>query len=219
MLTKRTEIVKFALCAALCGMPAVCIAARAQDQTPPPEHKQQDREKKATGQDEKRQNRPAETRSTSHASQGQAQDHPREAQSRNRAAEPPPQERQNRPAEQRPANNGGQRQNHGAQVAQGGGHRAAPNAHYQFRQQDAPRLRQHFQSQLAHVNRNSRPHLVRGESLPSGWQTYIVPVPTEEFAYLPPVPEGYQMAFYDGYIIVYDPYSGFVLDVIDLFAY
>jgi hypothetical protein len=46
-----------------------------------------------------------------------------------------------------------------------------------------------------------------------------VPVPSEEFAYLPPVPEGYEMAFYNGYIIVYDPYSGLVLDVIDLFAY
>jgi hypothetical protein len=240
MLKKRTDIVKFAFCAALCGMPAVSIAARAQDQTPPPEHKQQDREKNHTGQDEKRQNRPAETRPTSHAAQGQAQDHPTEAQPRNRsaehqpqerqsrpaeerprngAAERPPQERQNRSAEQRPENNGAQRQNHGAQVAQGGGHRPASNAHYQFRQQDVPKLRQHFQGQLAHVNRNNRPHVVAGGSLPGGWQTYIVPVPTEEFAYLPPVPEGYQMAFYDGYIIVYDPYSGLVVDVIDLFAY
>jgi hypothetical protein len=217
MPTKRTEIVKFALCAALCGMPA--ISARAQDQTPPPEHKQQDREKKATGQDEKRQNRPAETRSTSHAERGQAQDHPAEAQPRNRTAEHQPQERQNRSAEQRPANSSGQRQNHQAQVAQGGGHRPAPNAHYQISRQAAPKLRQHFQNQLGHVNRNNRPHVVAGGSLPSGWQTYIVPVPVEEFTYLPPVPEGYQMAFYDGYIIVYDPYSGLVLDVIDLLAY
>jgi len=216
---KRTEAVKFALCAVLCGMPAASIVARAQDQTPPPEHKQQDREKNQTGQEEKKPNRPAETRPGSHAAQPQAQQHPTEAQPRNRTAEHQPQARQNRPAEERPTNSSAQRQNRGAQVAQGGGHRAAPNAHYQFRQQDAPKLRQHFQSQLAHVNRNNRPHLIVGGSLPSGWQTYIVPVPTEEFAYLPPVPEGYQMAFYNGYIIVYDPYLGLVLNVIDLFAY
>jgi len=82
-----------------------------------------------------------------------------------------------------------------------------------------PRLKQHFQSQLAHVDRNNRPHIVAGGSLQGNWRTYIVPVPTEVITYLPPVPEGYQLGFYDGYIIVYDPYSGLVLDVIDLFAY
>lgn len=240
MFTKKTGIAKFALCGALCGMPALCLVARAQDQTPPPDHKQQDREKNHTGSNEKKQTQPAETPSTHHAAQGQAQNHPAEAQPRNHTAEhqPPatqnhpaearprnaaaerqPQERQNRSAEERPANNGTQRQNHPAQAAQSGGHRPAPNAHYQISRQAAPKLRQHFQSQLAHVDRNNRPHVVVGGSLPSGFQTYIVPVPVEEFTYLPPVPEGYQMAFYDGYIIVYDPYSGLVLDVIDLLAY
>jgi hypothetical protein len=216
---KRTEILKFALCAAFCSMPAVSITALAQDQTPRPEHKQQDREKNHTGQDETRQNHPAETRPTSHPAQREVQGRPAEAQPRNRTAEQQPQGRQNRSAEQRSANDGAQRQNHRAQAAQGGGHRPAPNAHYQISRQAAPKLRQHFQSQLAHVNRNNRPHVVAGGSLPSGWQTYIVPVPVEEFTYLPPVPEGYQMAFYNGYIIVYDPYSGLVVDVIDLFAY
>jgi DNA mismatch repair ATPase MutL len=226
MLTKRTDVVKFALCAALCGMLAISIGVRAQDQTPPPEHKQQDRAKNHTG----------ETQQRSHAAQGQArehQEHP-EAQPRNRSAEHPSaeprsaerrsaehpsQERQNRPAEAQPRNSGARPENRGAQAAQGGGHRPAPNAHYEFRHQDVPRLRQHFQGQLAHVNRNNRPHLAAGAYLQGSWQTYIVPVPIEEFTYLPPVPEGYQMAFYDGYIIVYDPYSGLVLNVIDLFAY
>jgi hypothetical protein len=219
MLRKKTEILTFALCAALCSMTAVSIAARAQDQTSTPEHKQQDRERNHTGEDEKKQNHRAETRPTSHPAQREVQGRPAEAQPRNRTSEQQPQERQNRSAEQRPANNGAQRQDHPAQAAQGGRHRPAPNAHYQISRQAAPKLRQHFQSQLAHVNRNNRPHVVVGGSLPSGWQTYIVPVPVEEFTYLPPVPEGYQMAFYNGYIIVYDPYSGLVVDVIDLFAY
>ena len=241
MFKKKTTIVKLALSAVLCGIPAVSMVGRAQDQTPPPEHKQQDREKKNAGQpEEKKQNHPAETRSTNHSAQGQAQGRPAEAQPRNRTAEQQSEERQNRPAEaqprkgaaqkqpqqrenrsaeERPANNGAQRQNQPARAAQSGGHRPAPNAHYQISRQQAPKLRQHFQGQLAHVNRNNRPHVVVGGSLPSGWQTYIVPVPVEEFSYLPPVPEGYQMAFYNGYIIVYDPYSGLVLDVIDLFQY
>jgi hypothetical protein len=223
MLNKKTtitSIVKFALSAGLCGIPALSVVASAQDQSPPPEHRQQDREKKNTGQhEEKQQNHPAETRSSSHSAQSQERDRPAEAQPRNRTAEQQSQERHSRPAEQRPANNGAQAQNHPARAAQGGGHRPAPNAHYQISRQQAPKLRQHFQSQLAHVNRNNRPHVVVGGSLPSGWQTYIVPVPVEEFSYLPPVPEGYQMAFYNGYIIVYDPYSGLVLDVIDLYEY
>jgi hypothetical protein len=217
MPTKRTEVVTFALCAALCGIPAVSVAGLAQDQTPPPEHKQQDREKNRTGQDERKGTRPGEAQPRSHAAQAR-QDHPAEAQPQNRSAEHSAQERQSRSAEERQRNSGAQAQNR-EQAAHGGTHKPAPNAHYQFRRQDAPKLRQHFQSQLARVDRNHRPHLVAGAYLSGGWQTYIVPVPVEEFAYLPPVPEGYQMAFYNGYIIVYDPYSGLVLDVIDLFAY
>jgi hypothetical protein len=217
MLIKRTEFVRFALCAALCGIPAVSIAGRAQDQTPPTEHKQQDREKNRTDQDERKETRASETKPRSHAAQGR-QDHPTEGQPRDRSAERSAQERQSHSTEERPRNSGAQPQKR-EQTAQSGTHRPAPNAHYQFRQQDVPRLRQHFQSQLAHVDRNHPPHVVAGGSLPGSWQTYIVPVPTEVITYLPPVPEGYQLGFYSGYIIVYDPYSGLVLDVIDLFAY
>jgi hypothetical protein len=215
MPTKRTEIVRFALCAALCGIPAISTAGRAQDQTPPTEHKQQGREKNRTGRDEQRETRPAEAHPRSHAAQGR-QDHPSEAQPQNRSAEHSAQERQSRSAEDRQRKGGAQNRE---QAAHSGTHKPAPNAHYQFPRQDAPRLRQHFQSQLARVDRSHRPHVVAGAYLSGGWQTYIVPVPVAEFTYLPPVPEGYQMAFYNGYIIVYDPYSGLVLDVIDLFAY
>jgi hypothetical protein len=217
MRTKRTEIVTLALCAALCGIPAASIVGRAQDQPPPAEHKQQDREKNRTDQDERKETRSGETKPRSHATQGR-QDHPTEAQPRDRSAERSAQERQSRSTEERPRNSGAQGQKR-EQAAQGGTHRPAPNAHYQFRRQDAPKLHQHFESQLARVDRNHRPHVVAGGSLPGSWQTYIVPVPTEVISYLPPVPEGYQLGFYYGYIIVYDPYSGLVLDVIDLFTY
>lgn len=228
---KKTKLLRLALSAALCAVPAISIAARAQDQTPPPEHKQEDRAKKQTGQEEGKQKRPAETKTTNHAattnqapttnhaaqSQTPARpEHPAETQPRNGNTGRQAQERQNRPAEQQPRSEGAPAQNRGAQVAQGGGHRAAPNAHYQFRQQDTPRLRQHFQSQLAHVDRHNRPHVAAGGYLSGNWQTYIVPVPVDVVTYLPPPPEGYQLAFYDGYIIVYDPSTGLILDVIDL---
>lgn len=189
MFTKRIDIVTFALWATLCGLPAVCVSLLAQDQAPV-ERKQQDRDKNRTGQ----------------------------AQPRNHAAQGHSQQRQNHSAEERPRT-GPRTESRKTEAAQGGGHRPAPNAHYQFRRQDAPRLRQHFQSQLAHVDRRNRPHVVAGAYLQGGWQTYIVPVPTEVITYLPPVPEGYQLAFYNGYIIVYDPLSGLVLDVIDLLEY
>jgi hypothetical protein len=217
---KRIEIVRFALCAALCGIPIICVAGYAQDQTPPQERKQ-DREKNRTAQDERRESRTGEAKEHNRDAQSR-QDHRTEAQPQNRSAEHAAQERQratqerqSRSAEERQRNSGAQPQNR-EQTAHAGGHRPAPNAHYQLRREDTPKLRQHFQSQLAHVDRAHRPHVVAGGSLPSGWQTYIVPVPVEEFTYLPPVPEGYQMAFYNGYLIVYDPYSGLVVDVIDL---
>jgi hypothetical protein len=221
--TQRTEVVGFALCAALCGIPAICIAGPAQDQAPAAEHKQQDRDKDRNAQDERKETRPGEARPRKHAAPSR-QDHAAEAQPRNRSAEPSAQERQSRSsAQQQQSHSTGEREHHGAQAqhreqtAQGGTHRPAPNAHYQFRRQDTPRLRQHFQSQLARVDRSHRPHVVAGGSLSGSWQTYIVPVPVEEVTYLPPVPEGYQLGFYYGYIVVYDPYSGLVLDVIDLY--
>src|SRR5205085_1632212 len=113
-------------------------------------------------------------------------------QPRNGSAERQAQERQNRPAEERPRNEGAPGQNRGHSARAGA--RPAPNAHYEFRHQDTPRLRQHFQSQLAHVDRHNRPHVVSGGYLPGGWQTYIVPVPVEVVSYLPPPPEGYELA-------------------------
>jgi hypothetical protein len=57
--TQRTEIVGFALCAALCGIPAICIAGPAQDQAPAAEHKQKDRDKDRNAQDERKEPDPA----------------------------------------------------------------------------------------------------------------------------------------------------------------
>jgi hypothetical protein len=47
----------------------------------------------------------------------------------------------------------------------------------------------------------------------------MVPIPPSLIAYLPPIPAGYQIGYYDGYAIVYDPYTGMILSIIDLFNY
>jgi hypothetical protein len=208
---KRTTVLRLVVAAITCAVPGTCIFAYAQEPTPPPENRQADRDKKHASQDEEKARRSAETKPGSHAAQPQPQERrDRPAGSAERQA----QERQNHPAAERPRTEGAPAPNRGAQPAHAA--RPAPNAHYQFRQQDKPRLRQHFQSQLAHVDRHNRPHVVVGAYLPSGWQTYIVPVPVEVVTYLPPPPEGYELAFYNGYIIVYDPLSGLILSVTDL---
>lgn len=95
-------------------------------------------------------------------------------------------------------------------------HAAKQNAHYQFRSQDRSKLRQHFQSQLAQVNRANRPRITAGVTLEPSYQTYIVPVPQEVIVALAPPPPGYVFGYYDGYVFVYDPSTFFVIEVIDL---
>ena len=36
------------------------------------------------------------------------------------------------------------------------------------------------------------------------------------YGYLPPPPPGYMMGYFDGYVVVYDPVTYFVADVVDL---
>jgi len=69
------------------------------------------------------------------------------------------------------------------------------------------------------VDRNHRPRLGPGERLQGNWQSYMAPVPRSLIAYLPPVPPGYQVGYYDGYCIVYNPYTGVILNIIDLLNY
>jgi hypothetical protein len=41
-------------------------------------------------------------------------------------------------------------------------------------------------------------------------------VPPDVYGYLPPPPPGYQMGYYDGYVVVYDPVTYFITNLIDL---
>ncbi len=94
--------------------------------------------------------------------------------------------------------------------------RKSANAHYHFRAEDRSKLRPHFQAQLAHVDRAHRPHVAAGVTLQPTYQTVIEPVPQDVIVYLAPPPPGYEFGFLDGYVLVYDPSTFFVIDVIDL---
>ena len=55
-----------------------------------------------------------------------------------------------------------------------------------------------------------------GGFFPYAYIPYITAVPPDVYAYLPPPPPGYEMGYYDGYVVVYDPVSYYIANVIDL---
>ncbi|ABF41108.1 hypothetical protein Acid345_2107 [Candidatus Koribacter versatilis Ellin345] len=89
------------------------------------------------------------------------------------------------------------------------------SAHYQFKGDAREKLREHYKNVTTTHTRNVT--IVRQEVIPVAVQTRIEPVPVEMVGYLGPAPEGFQYGYVDGYVLVYDPSTFFVVDVIDLF--
>ena len=87
---------------------------------------------------------------------------------------------------------------------------------YQFRSQDTTRLRNYYRGGFGKINRRNRPSFSRGGYVPRTYWTYFQPVPGSLIGYLPPVPPGYVIGYYDGYIIVYDPSNWFILSVLNI---
>ena len=52
----------------------------------------------------------------------------------------------------------------------------------------------------------------RTRELPPGWDRRIQPLPYEVERGLPPVPEGYARGYVDGYAVIYQPRTHFVID-------
>jgi hypothetical protein len=67
------------------------------------------------------------------------------------------------------------------------------------------------------INRSRRPVFAMGGYFPYGDVQYLSAVPGSLYGTLPPPPPGYQMGYYDGYVVVYDPLTYFIANVIDLF--
>lgn len=55
-----------------------------------------------------------------------------------------------------------------------------------------------------------------GGFFPYAYIGYLTPVPATVYGYLPPPPPGYQVAYYQGYVVVYDPVTYYIVNVIDL---
>lgn len=87
---------------------------------------------------------------------------------------------------------------------------------YNWRPNDRAYLHRYYLSRLARINRARRPRIIIGGYFPYADITYLSPLPPDLYGYLPPPPPGCQMGYYDGYVVVYDPVTYFIVNVIDL---
>lgn len=87
---------------------------------------------------------------------------------------------------------------------------------YHFRPNDRNFLRRYYLRHLAYINRARRPVFTVGGYFPYGDIGYLSPVPPSLYGQLPLPPPGYQMGYFDGYVVVYDPLTYFIADLIDL---
>ncbi|MGH9586746.1 MAG: hypothetical protein ACRD3F_07310 [Acidobacteriaceae bacterium] len=132
----------------------------------------------------------------------------------------PEQNRGARPEQNRTAyqshNRGSQhRAGHGQRPAQWG-RPPARRGSYSFRSNDRARLHSYYMSRMRAINRANRPVFRVGGYFPYVDIEYLSPLPPDLYGTLPPPPPGYQMGYYDGYVIVFDPVTGYIVSVIDL---
>jgi len=87
---------------------------------------------------------------------------------------------------------------------------------YGWRPNDRTWLHRYYLRNLAYINMANRPVFAVGGFFPYAYIPYITPAPPAVYSYLPPPPPGYQVGYYDGYVVVYDPVTYFIANVIDL---
>jgi hypothetical protein len=77
-------------------------------------------------------------------------------------------------------------------------------------------MRRYYGRNFGYINRGRRPIFTIGGFIPFGDRGYFRPGPPGLYGYLPPPPPGYVMGYFDGYVVIYDPVSYSVLNVMDL---
>jgi hypothetical protein len=87
---------------------------------------------------------------------------------------------------------------------------------YSFRGNDRAYLHRYYLGRLGAINRLNRPRFIIGGFFPYAYISDLSPLPPDVYGYLPPPPPGYDMGYYDGYVVVYDPLTYFIANVIDL---
>lgn len=81
------------------------------------------------------------------------------------------------------------------------------------------RLRHFFLGNTTARHWTHRHHFYVGGYFPFIYLPQVQPIPEELMTYLPPVPPGYEIGYYDGYCFVYDVYTLRIVDIIDLYRY
>ncbi len=87
---------------------------------------------------------------------------------------------------------------------------------YHFRPNNRDFFRRYYLRNLGYINRIRRPIFSVGGYFPYGDIGYMTPVPVSLYGQIAPPPPGYQMGYFDGYVVVYDPSTYFIADLIDL---
>ena len=98
-------------------------------------------------------------------------------------------------------------------------HHRPVRPHYNWGNGSGWRLHRFFIGDMRPINRMHRNHFFIGDYFPHAFLDRIQPIPAGLMVYLPPVPPGYEIGYYDGYCLVYDPYSLEIVSVIDLYRY
>jgi len=81
------------------------------------------------------------------------------------------------------------------------------------------RLHQYFFGNGPRTYPARRRAFFAGEYFPLVYLPYLKPMPSQVLEYLPPVPPGYEVGYFDGYGLVYDPNTLIIISVIDLYRY
>jgi hypothetical protein len=87
---------------------------------------------------------------------------------------------------------------------------------YGWRPNDRSWLHRYYSRNLLSITLGSRPVFAIGGFFPYAYIPYITPAPPQVYSYLPPPPPGYQIGYYQGYVVVYDPVTYYIANVIDL---
>lgn len=69
---------------------------------------------------------------------------------------------------------------------------------------------------MHYINRTRWPIFTVGGYIPYADIGYLSPLPSDVYGYLPPPPPGYQMGYWNGYVVVYDPVTYFIANLVDL---
>jgi hypothetical protein len=93
-----------------------------------------------------------------------------------------------------------------------------PRPGYYFRPGDRERMRRYYARNFGYIDRGRRPRFMIGAYIPFGYRGYLRLVPSALLGYLPAPPPGYVLGYFQGYLVVYNPRTFTILNVMDLLS-